>query len=362
MYELDEIKNTIILGHVLEVLAKIPNESIDMLITSPPYWGLRNYNTNPQLWDVNKNCDHIWRAYTRKGTTGGTKSEKVRIKDQENYQIVPDTEQQVCTKCGAWKGELGAEPKIDLYVEHLCNIFDEVKRILKPSGTCWVNIGDTYAANRGYQIDGTKQVNGSQPKNKQPQAKDNNILPKSLCGVPDRFKIAMIDDGWICRNEVIWHKSNAMCESVRDRFTVDYEKLYFFVKSPRYYFDADSVKEPSVYPNDNRKARSKTNHKRMPTEKIAGVRPGSKTYPMRNKRCVWKIPTKPFKGAHFATFPEKLIEVPILAGCPDGGVVLDIFFGSGTTGKVAKSQGKNYIGIELNADYIELAKKRLSLN
>jgi DNA modification methylase len=312
MYNINEITNTIIHGNVVDVLKEFPSESIDMVITSPPYWGLRDYGID---------------------------------------------------------GQLGMEPTYQEYIFNLIGVFDEVKRILKPEGTCWVNLGDCY--NGSGKCSGRTWEDGNIPNMSKKQTTNagsltiNNktdikeIGKKSLVGIPDRFKIAMIDNGWICRNDVIWHKSNAMCESVRDRFTVDYEHLFFFVKSRQYYFDQESVKEPSVYPNDNRKERANKNQKRMPTEKINGVRPGSKTYPLRNKRSVWTIPTRPLREAHFATFPEKLINIPIMSSCPESGIVLDIFFGSGTAGIVAKQLNRNWIGIELNPEYIEIANKRL---
>lgn len=239
MLEINNIINTIIQGNVLDRLKHIPSESINMVITSPPYWGLRNYNTDPQIWDGCNNCEHDWNPLIKKGITSGTKSEKVNIKGQENFQIVQDSLQQFCSKCGAWKGELGAEPTFELYIKHLCDIFDEVKRVLTNDGTCWVNLGDSYAGSN--QGAGTKT-----PTKKQASVKGTNymttenhksllskcsIKAKSLIGIPDRFKIAMIDRGWICRNEIIWHKPNAMPESVKDRFTDDFEKLFFFTKT-----------------------------------------------------------------------------------------------------------------------------------
>jgi site-specific DNA-methyltransferase (adenine-specific) len=346
LYNIEEIKNTIIQGHALDVLEEIPNESIDMVITSPPYWGLRNYNTNPIIWDNHNNCEHEWQSFVRKGQTGGTKSLKVQIKEKENFQIVKDSIQGFCVKCGAWIGELGTEPIFELYIQHLLIIFNEIKRILKSSGSCWVNLGDSY--------------NKSLIK---------NIKKKSLIGIPDRFKIAMIDDGWICRNEIIWRKPNAMPQSPKDRFTLDYEKLYFFTKNVRYYFEQQKEKCVNGDPTSPRGSKGnkilnsglrkqdalgKANYTGF-NERYFSKPPKE----FRNMRSVWTISTQPIRDAHFATFPEKLIIVPIKSSCPENGIVLDIFFGSGTTGLVAKQQNKNYIGIELNPEYIEIANKRL---
>lgn len=366
MYKIKDIKNTILSGNVLSELKKVPSNSINMVFTSPPYWGLRNYNTDPQVWGGSDNCTHLWDTGIKKGISGGTNSKKVQIKDKDNFQITKDTVYGNCSLCGAWSGELGQEPTFHMFIDHLMLIFTEVKRVLTDDGTCWVNIGDSYAANRPYQITGTKAVEGSQPTQKQPQAKDNSVRQKSLYGIPDRFKIAMIDSGWICRNQLIWYKRNAMPESVRDRFTVDYEPIYMFAKNPKYYFDQQ--KEPCVNgdPTSPRGSRgSKPNSGRRKKQDDLGKANytgfNARYVPRkeRNVRSVWDIPVQPFREAHFATFPPKLLETPIVSGCPKKGIVLDIFFGSGTTGLVAKKLNRNYIGIELNEEYIKIAENRL---
>lgn len=184
MYQINNILNTIIQGNTLEVLKNIPDNSINMVITSPPYWGLRCYNTNPQVWDGDENCDHEWDTkIIRKRTDGDVPGKNSLIAKYRPNDIVnrPDIISNTCIKCGAWKGELGSEPTYEMYINHLMQIFDEVKRILKDDGTCWVNLGDSYA-----------------------RSNHCGIKPKSLVGIPDRFKIAMIDRGWICRNDIIW--------------------------------------------------------------------------------------------------------------------------------------------------------------
>jgi site-specific DNA-methyltransferase (adenine-specific) len=364
LYNIEEIKNTIIQGHALDVLKEIPDDSIDMVITSPPYWGLRNYNTNPIIWDNHNNCEHEWQSFVRKGQTGGTKSLKVQIKEKENFQIVKDSIQGFCVKCGAWAGELGSEPNFQLYIQHLFEIFNEVKRILKFGGSCWINLGDSYsgsAQGAGADRSGVKQ--GTNRGTLYTSSKDfkslllnTGITNKSLIGIPDRFKITMIDNGWICRNEIIWYKPNAMVVSAKDRFTVDFEKLYFFTKNKKYYFKQQLEPYTSV---PNHKPRNKSKEKYKDTELYSQGERDYYSQEGRNKRSVWTINTKPLKDAHFATFPPKLVDVPIDACCPIDGIVLDIFFGSGTTGLVAKQQNKNYIGIELNPEYIEIANKRL---
>lgn len=297
----------LIQGDCIEKLKELEEKSVDCLVTSPPYWALRDYGV---------------------------------------------------------KGQLGLEPTFQEYINKLCDIFDEVKRVLKDEGTCWVNIGDTYSATRwtgngkGQPMnkfkDGHRDIN---------PAKKSGLEDKTLCGIPARFMIEMINRGWICRNEIIWHKPNCMPSSVKDRFTVDFEKIFFFTKSKKYYFETqyEPLSESSLKDFNARKTfrnKGSNNVYACPGEgrdRREFYRPELG----RNKRCVWKVTTKPFKEAHFATYPEKLIEPMIKAGCPAGGIVLDPFFGAGTTGVVAKKQGKDFIGIELNEEYIKIAEKRI---
>lgn len=298
--------NTIINSDCLTALKKLPDESIDCVVTSPPYWSLRNYDTHPVIWDGKENCKHQWK---------------------NNY----------CLLCNAWQGEIGAEPTTSLYIEHLCSIFDELQRVLKSTGTCWINLGDIY-----------------NPKN------------KSLMMIPSTFSIEMIKRGWILRNIIIWQKPNAMPHSVKDRFTVDFEYLFFFVKSSKYYFEQQfepisesTIKKAKSKVNDNKsvfyQGMSKENYEKYQQRVLHDP-----DYKGRNKRTVWNVATVPFKEAHVATYPPKLIEIPIQAGCPEKGIVLDPFMGSGTTAVVAKKLNRNYIGIELNPDYIQMAERRIN--
>jgi len=252
--------------------------------------------------------------------------------------------------------ELGLEPTFQEYINKLCDIFDEIKRALKKEGTCWVNLGDTYmndssyskAGRQGYGNDKVGMI-----------YKDDSQCPKkSLCQIPSRFAIEMTNRGWILRNEIIWHKPNCMPSSVKDRFTVDFEKIFFFVKNKKYWFETQY--EPHQAPLGKPRAFAKKgNDDRNDTGRIYNPQKDTSTQG-RNKRCVWKITTKPYKEAHFAVFPEDLVRTPIKAGCPKGGIVLDPFCGSGTTGVVAKKLGRNFIGIDLNPEYLELAKKRIN--
>jgi len=264
------------------------------------------------------------------------------------------------------EGQLGMEPSFHEYIEKLCVVFDECARVLKPTGTCWVNLGDTYGTRSGSGVRKGKQATnrGTQyNKGWQEKGKAGVIgMEKCLLQIPARFAIAMCDRGWILRNTIIWQKPNAMPQSVKDRFTVDFEYLFFFVKSQSYFFKQQL--DPYTAPL-NRWGGPKTKaseHKKgdgyaVLEREDRERRPNPEG---RNKRCVWSISTKPCKDAHFATFPPELVETPIKAGCPPGGTVLDPFCGSGTTGIVARNLGRKFIGIELNPAYIEIAEKRMA--
>lgn len=219
-----KLRNKIVKGHVLDVLRKLPDECIDMAITSPPYFQLRFYGTTFQIWGGDPDCEHKWDSYVQKGQTGGTKSPKVQLqkrKGRENFQAYEDTNPAFCTECNAWYGELGNEPTFDLFVSHLVGIFNEIRRVLKPHGTIWVNLGDSY-----YRGD----------------AKQYQI--KSMCLVPERFAIGMVEAGWILRNKITWYKPNAMPESVQDRLSRKTEEIYLFTKEKKNYFDLDAVRTP----------------------------------------------------------------------------------------------------------------------
>lgn len=280
----------------LEGLRTLDSESVDCVVTSPPYWALRDYGV---------------------------------------------------------KGQLGLEATFSEYLEKLWAIFDEVQRVLKPTGTCWVNIGDTYSnsGGAGSQYKRSKRREETAGMKKYGGHSCDNLPVKCLIQIPSRFAIGMCERGWTLRNELIWHKPNCMPSSTKDRFTVDFEKIFFFVKNKKYYFETQY--EKATY-TDSRKDKGTMIYNNRNTK--CGVSATDK----RNKRAVWSICTQAYPEAHFAVYPEKLIEPMIAAGCPVGGVVLDPFMGSGTTAVVALSQKKHYIGIELNEEYIKLAKKRIN--
>ncbi len=361
--------NKIYQGDTLEVLKTFPDESIDCAITSPPYWGLRDYDIKPQVWDGKPGCKHKWKEQIKKwhGDRGTGKKKEVF---NDNFQV-KGTKSDFCSICGAWRGSLGLEPTFVLYLKHLCYIFDELKRVLKKSGTCWVNLGDTYGQNwRG----GKKQNKWHEQHRSKGEVAfmgaekpDRANLPdKCLLQIPSRFSIEMTNRGWILRNRIIWHKPNCMPSSIKDRFTVDFEEIFFFVKNKKYWFETQRephTTSPKGYtPYAQAIGRSWHNHSQDKT-KGAGQKGVRCQHPQgRNKRTVWKIPTKPFKGAHFAVFPEALIETPIKAGCPERGIVLDPFMGSGTVAIVAQKLNRQWVGIDLNPEYIKMAEKRIADN
>ena len=415
--------NKIYEGDSLEVLKTFPDESIDMCITSPPYWGLRDYGTEGQVWGGDEKCKHEWDGVQRFHPKNGKRDGKGTYTDpkwEAKGSLKPKISSDFCIKCNAWKGELGLEPTPDMFISNLCDIFDEVKRVLKPYGTCWVNLGDSYCRTPNDQVSQknvtAKYKYGFLHNKKYGEA----YKPKSLVQIPSRFAIEMTNRGWILRNEIIWHKPSCLPESVKDRFTNDYEKLYFFSKNKNYYFkqQLEPIKMSSI---------DRMKYKMAPKTELGikgtGFKDNAVKAEGRNKRAVWSISPTSFKGAHFATYPPELIESPIAAGCPEfvdkvtgeprisevkstsverynlpkdhpsyrptryegkyeqgqryseykdkgyqdgrsedefiSGVVLDPFFGSGTTGEVAMSQDKDWIGIELNSEYETISETRL---
>lgn len=401
------MKNKILQGDALTQLKTLPEKSINMCMTSPPYWALRDYGT--ANWEGgNKNCEHVidktsklkgdWDRPSRKefnkvgevlecvvcknqfkGKLGNKFCSTKCLNTLSNNERTNAESKRVntCSICGAKRidKQLGLEPTFDQYISNLCDIFDEVKRVLRDDGTCWVNIGDTYGGSgcgtNDYQTEASKSIQGKGKNAKLYKtggiAQKINYPSKSLICIPFRFAIEMINRGWILRNTIIWHKPNCMPSSVKDRFTVDFEYLFFFSKKKRYYFETQreeaktncSAKfNPRV--RDSKRGYKKSGQYKASKKEMEQYHGQEIKYgQMRNKRCMWSIPPRPFKEAHFAVYPEELCETPIKAGCPEGGVVLDPFFGAGTTGLVALKQNKKFLGIELNPEYIKIAENRL---
>jgi DNA modification methylase len=278
-----EAANFIVNSDAVVALREMPSEVVQVVVTSPPYYG------------------------------------------QRDYGVV---------------GQIGSEESDSSYIQTLVAVFREVRRVLKKDGTLWLNLGDKYQ-------------NGEQ------------------LGMPWRVALALVADGWILRSDIIWHKPNAMPSSVKNRPTTDHEYLFMFSKEKSYYYDADAIREPHVTFSENSKMRGGRAHlgkrggtpeegKNSGDSNLHNGRWDQAFHPMgRNKRTVWSVSLGKFREAHFAVFPEKLIEPCILAGSPLGGIVLDPFFGSGTTGVVALNNSRKFVGVELNPDYCDMAQRRL---
>ncbi len=300
------------IGDCRDELKKMAAESVHCCVTSPPYWGLRDYGEGDQI---------------------------------------------------------GLEATPEAYVEQMVNVFREVKRVLRGDGTLWLNLGDSYASYRDSRcspqsLDEKQRTMPTQGASNRGRAAfvGSRVKHKDLVGIPWRVAIALQADGWYLRQDIIWAKPNPMPESVTDRCTKAHEYIFLLSKSPRYYYDADAIKEDLVYPNETRRPLGSKGAWQMDGrgQRDNGGGAEYEGYPdKRNKRSVWTVTTKPFKGAHFATFPPDLIEPCVLAGCPEGGIVLDPFGGAGTAGMVADRLGRNAVLIELNAEYAEMAHARL---
>lgn len=336
---------TILVGDVRTRLRQLADNSIHCIVTSPPYWGLRDYGVD---------------------------------------------------------GQIGLEASPAEFIATMVDVFEELRRVLRPDGTCWVNMGDSYAGNRGTTNgpaigpkhrsasgDAQRQMIASRRRDDTPIPRSDirvpGLKPKDLVMMPHRLAIALQDAGWWVRQDIVWHKPNPMPESVRDRCTKAHEYIFLLTKSDSYYYDQDAIAEP-VSPNtharlsqdvQNQIGNARANGGADPERpmkaggrKLATAGSGIKSnssfdaalampVDRRNKRSVWTITTQPFSEAHFATFPPELPETCIKAGCPPGGTVLDPFFGAGTTGLVADRLQRNCIGIELNPAYAEIARRRI---
>lgn len=263
-------------------------------------------------------------------------------------------------------GQIGLELTPDEFVVALVEVFREVRRVLRDDGTVWLNLGDSYGGSRGGPQGSKGQMATRSISGHRNARERSSTTPggyKQLLGIPWRVAFALQADGWYLRQDIIWHKPNPMPESVRDRCTKAHEYIFMFSKSPRYYFDADAIAEPlaaSSIPRLQQNVADQTGTTRHVGKTNGNFKAQDNlTTGKRNKRSVWTVTTKPFKGAHFATFPPDLIEPCVLAGSPEGGTVLDPFGGAGTTGLVAKRTGRNSILCELNADYADMARARI---
>lgn len=355
-------------GDALEILKQLPEESIHCCVTSPPYYGLRDYGTGEWVGG-NNDCQHMRH---RKFTEKSLKSHKnMHDKDQAVGDLIYKSQ---CPECGAVRvdKQIGLEETPEAYVSKLVKIFREVKRVLRNDGTFFLNLGDSYynyrpGKGRSFPLKQNIDKKDRDLPESCPRRKNKlqGLKEKDLIGIPWRVAFALQADGWYLRQDIIWSKPNPMPESVKDRCTKAHEYMFLLSKSSQYYFDHEAIKEKSVDPEAingyRRRSKSQAYKTGDPILGAYGIthKKIGKKYPFRNKRSVWNIVTKPYKEAHFATFPPALIEPCILAGCPEGETVLDPFMGSGTTALVAYKLGRKAIGCELNQEYIEIANKRL---
>jgi len=435
--EVDIIHNE----HVLDALKEIPDDCIDTIVTSPPYFGLRDYGEDTKtIWGGDKDCKHQWELNTKKdpmdrGGTGTHDAPRDRkgVKHGKKWEMKGFTSG-FCQKCGAWYGQLGLEPTLEMYIEHLLQITKELKRVLKPTGVMFWNHGDCYGssppgnsrenieqwANKGDGLIGRKFNRYGDFK------KPQGVKQKSLALQNFRLILKMVDEqGWILRNIIIWYKPNGMPSSVKDRMANKYEPVFMLTKRRKYWFDLDAVRVPHK-PESIERAKKGWHGNLCKGHTMSGIKDKDimgTCHPLgKNPGDVWTIPTQPFPEAHFATFPEKLVEPMIRCACPkwickkcgkarvrvtrveyeggvplsgkeltytdnnfstrkfkgargkwftigwtdcgcnagfDTGIVLDPFAGAGTTLVVAKRLRRHYIGIEIKAKYVEIAEKRL---
>ena len=361
----------ILQGDCREILKTLPDASVDCCVTSPPYYGLRDYGTGEWIGG-DPNCPHRRMSkYSEKTITGHAQEELRGNVGDAIYKTV-------CPLCGAVRvdKQIGLEESPEEYIEQMVQVFHEVKRVLKDDGTLWLNIGDSYwgSGSRGFDFTNT-YTDASKIQQGNKGTTDLHNLPKlvgnvgdyknkDLIGIPWMLAFALRADGWYLRQDIIWHKPNPMPESVTDRCTKSHEYIFLLAKKPHYYFDYKAIQEPAIWVEDTRNGQGRIEYdgKRATTESQDNKAQQSfvKITETRNKRDVWDITTKAVKEAHFATFPEELVKPCILAGCKVGGTVLDPFFGSGTTGRVAEAINREYIGIELNPEYIEISKRRVT--
>lgn len=436
----------IIQGNVLDVLSRMGSGSVNCCITSPPYWGLRDYGVSKQIWCGDPSHEHLWgdpitvnaTNHTDKRRWNHTRNGRGEEQplDKQVAWLRTNVDQGSFCECGAWRGSLGLEPTPELFTDHIVEVFREVRRVLRDDGTLWLNLGDSYATGAGKvgdcpgggaQGDAWKGHRGSRGgSDKQPHTGSAigpltqpnrlpipGLKPKDLVGIPWRVAFALQADGWWLRSDIIWAKPAPMPESVTDRPTRSHEYIFLLAKSEKYFCDMEAVKESAIcgHPSGNgykRNARlsyqdergARGSDEQWKPRPAGGWHQGSRgsqegaTAPrdkrvrpsavkgsfngkteamadtgqnafravteMRNLRDVWTVDTQPFPEAHFATFPPRLIEPCVIAGCPIGGAILDPFAGAGTTGLVAKKHGRNFIGIELNPAYVAMAEKRLA--
>jgi DNA modification methylase len=358
----------IVFGDCRETMRQWAKDGIkaQTCVTSPPYYGLRDYGTGKWVGG-DENCDHV----ESENKHGGQRADR----NQEGYK---KQYKDVCKKCNAVRedGQIGLEETPEEYIKAMVEVFRCVWDVLEDNGTLWLNIGDSYYNYRPGKGQALVKQSVSNTNQDLPETcarrgnKLDGLKEKDLIGIPWMLAFALRADGWYLRQDIIWHKPNPMPESVQDRCTKSHEYIFLLSKSKKYYFDNKSIREKGEMTAQD--SAGSTQQDTRLTHGLGGGNSGINKakqklaeelqtlgYSTRNKRDVWTVAVKPYSGAHFATFPKDLIEPCIKAGCPEGGVVLDPFMGSGTTAYVAALNGRKYLGCELNPDYKPLQDERI---
>jgi DNA modification methylase len=389
---------TLHVGDATEVLAALPDASVDCVVTSPPYWGLRDYGTGRWVGG-DSDCRH---SVGRGSSIAQTKQPRLVYPDSVAHR---GGQPRQCRRCGAVREDRqhGLEPTPQAYVDRLRIVFAQLHRVLVDTGTVWLNLGDSYSAEppgqtadamRASTLSGAAAAAGLRDSVRSAGVSRTHAVPrKNLIGIPWRVAFALQKDGWILRNAIIWHKPNAMPESVRDRLSTRYEMMFLLVKQQRYFFDLDAIREPLARPealHENiviggankgghagvdgtaRRRGHSVYGKYAPDRSSAPVWRGAQLaatggvhqsrHPRgKNPGDVWVLPTRPLREAHFAAFPIDIPLRAIAAGCPPQGVVLDPFSGAATTGLAARQLGRSYVGIDLNPEFHTIGLRRLGL-
>jgi DNA modification methylase len=345
------------IGDCRDVLRQMPADSVHCCVTSPPYFGLRDYGT-AQWEGGDAACDHVERVPGR-GSSTLTSAGIGQTDEGAAYQAQKRQFRQTCGKCGARRvdRQIGLEPTPDAFVAEMVAVFAEVRRVLRDDGTCWLNLGDSYNQNQGKRFDTNQDGGARKAAAASPKVSSGGLPAKNLLGIPWRVAFALQADGWYLRQDIIWSKPNPMPESVTDRCTKAHEYLFLLSKSPRYWYDQDAIREEPTGRTDAITSFGKPKYADGHVGQGNGYSLDASVG--ANRRSVWTVATQPFSEAHFATFPPALIDPCIKAGCPVGGTVLDPFGGAGTTGLVADRLGRNAILIELNPAYADMARRRI---
>lgn len=367
----------VIEADVRDGLDSLPDGCVQTVITSPPYWGLRDYGTATWV-DGDPACTHQRSAIPLTADAPGRRCST--INDTAGSGTIRQATaraqyRETCGTCGARRidAQLGSEATPDAYVDALVGVLRGVRRVIARDGTLWLNLGDSYASDTkgsggvGKGLHAHRAIQYDQSQHFDPRKVQHGCKPKDLVGIPWRVAFALQADGWYLRSDIVWSKPNPMPESVTDRPTKAHEYIFLLSKAARYFYDADAIREVATCTSRPESSRSRQAHELVEHNRargsgghVGGNLGWNDPDAGRNKRSVWHIATQPYAGAHFATFPEDLITPCVLAGSRAGDAVLDPFTGSGTTGAVAVRHGRDFIGIELNPEYVALARTRIA--